>query len=399
MEEDSQATIICLKKQLLIFSKWGQIMRKEIGVICILGFIGVFSLPAIAAEPARIATIFAKTGIAAGENAPYIQMIELAVEEINNQGGLLGRPVELLVLDNKSTPIGSSLAAKEAVQLQVAAVIGASWSSHSLAMAPIFQQEGVPMIAVSSTNPKVTRIGNYIFRVCFTDSFQGKAMARFAYTELGARTAVVLKIINEEYSLTLAEFFVSSFEQYGGNVLFEGNYRSKAVDFKDLLKKVKLLQPDVVFVPGYPRDGGLLIKQAVSMGIQTTFLGGDGFNQIYNYGGVAVEGSYYSTHWHPDVRVEQSIHLQNIYKEKYKKEITHMNAPLAYDAVIILSDAIRRAKSFDSARIRDALAQTEDFQGTTGKITFDEHGDPRNKEVIIMKLRKKDEVYFKTIQF
>jgi branched-chain amino acid transport system substrate-binding protein len=290
------------------------------------------------------------------------------------------------------------MAAKKAVQLQVSAVIGAAWSSHSLQVAPILQQAEIPMISPSSTNPKVTRIGDCIFRVCFIDSSQGKAMARFAYNELGARTAIALKMINEEYSLTLAEFFVNSFQRYGGKVLFEGNYKSKAVDFKDILKEVKRLQPDVVFVPGYPTNSGFLIKQAVSMGIQTVFLGGDGFMQIHDYGGDAVEGSYYSTHWHPDVPSEKSIQVQDTYKKKYKKKITHMNSPLAYDAVMVLADAIRRAKSVERPKIRDALAQTKDFHGLTGNITFDEHGDTQNKEVIIMKLGKKDQMYFKTIK-
>ena len=162
---------------------------KKIVIICVLWLMGMGIFPAMAAEPVKIAAIFAKTGIAARENAAYIPMIELAVEELNGQGGLLERPVKLIILDNKSTPIGSALAAKEAVKLQQTAVIGASWSSHSLAMATILQQEGIPMISPVSTNPKVTRIGNFIFRVCFTDSVQGKVMAQFAYTELGARTA------------------------------------------------------------------------------------------------------------------------------------------------------------------------------------------------------------------
>ena len=375
-------------------------MRKQIGVICILILIGVFSLPAIAGDQVKVAAIFAKTGIAAGDNAAEIQMVELAVEEINNQGGLLRRPVELIILDNKSTPIGSNLAAKEAVRLKVTAVIGAAWSSHSLQVAPVLQQAKIPMISPSSTNPKVTRIGNHIFRACFIDSFQAKAMAQYAYTDLRARTAVVLEIINEEYSLTLAELFVSSFQQYGGKVVLKGSYENDAVDFANLLNEVKRLKPDVVYVPGYARDSGLLIKQAVSMGIKTTFLGGDGWAGplLYTSGGNAIEGNYYSVHWHPDVRFPQSVHLQEIYKQKHGSEISNMNAPLTYDAVILLADSIRRANSLDAAKIRDALAETTGFQGATGSITFDEHGDPLNKPVVVMKLGKDAPMYFKTIK-
>jgi branched-chain amino acid transport system substrate-binding protein len=373
---------------------------KKIFATIILGLVGMFSLPAIAAEPINIAAIFAKTGIAVKNNAPHVQMVEFSVEEINNQGGLLGRPIKLIILDNKSSPIGSSMAARKAVQLGVPAVIGAAWSSHSLQIAPILQQAKIPMITGPSTNPKVTRIGNYIFRTCFIDSFQAQAMAQFAYTELGARTAIVLEIINEEYSLTLAELFSNSYQQYGGKVVLKGSYTNDAVDFANLLKKVKTLQPDVVYVPGHAIVSGLLMKQAASMEIQTTFLGADGWAHplIYDIGGNALEGNYYSAHWHHDVSFPQSIHMKKVYYQKYKSKIPHMNAPLTYDAVMLLTDAIRRANSLDAKKIRDALAETKGFQGATGTITFDEHGDPLNKPVVIMKLGKDAPMYFKSIQ-
>ena len=272
--------------------------------------------------------------------------------------------------------------------------------SHSLQMAPILQQAEIPMITGTSTNPKVTRIGNYIFRACFIDSFQAKAMAQFAYTDLGARTAIVLEIINEEFSLTLAELFVRSFQQYGGKVILKESYENDSVDFSNILQKVKTLQPDVVYVPGYARDCGLLIKQAVSMGIRKTFLGGDGWagSLIYTFGGNALEGNYYSAHWHPNVRFPQSVHLQKMYKQKYGSELSDMNAPLTYDAAMLLADSIRRSNSLDATKIRDALAQTKDFQGATGSITFDEYGDPQGKEVIILKLEKGRQVYYKAIK-
>jgi len=376
------------------------ITMRKIVIISIFGLIGIFSLPAIAADPVKIAAIFAKTGIAEKHNAPHVQLVELAVEEINNRGGLLGRPIELLILDNKSSPIGSSLAAEKAVQLQVTAVIGAAWSSHSLQMAPVLQRAKIPMVTGSSTNPKVTLIGNYIFRTCFIDSFQAQAMAKFAYNDLGARTAIVLEIINEEFSLTLAELFASSFQQYGGKVILKGSYANDAVDFSNVLKEVKNLQPDVVYVPGYSRDCGLLIKQAISMGIQTTFLGADGWAGplMYDFGGNFVEGHYYSAHWHYDVVFPQSVHLQQMYNQRYGTKIPHMNGPLTYDAVMLLADAIQRAGTLDRARIRDALSETKGFQGATGTITLDENGDPVNKPLVIMKLGKEAPTYFKTIQ-
>ncbi len=372
----------------------------KILAMSIFGLVGMFSLPAIGAEPIKIAAIFAKTGIATTNNLPHIQCVKLAVEQVNSQGGLLGRPVELIVLDNQSSPIGSSMAARKAVELQVPAVVGAAWSSHSLRIAPILQQAKISMITGSSTNPKVTRIGNYIFRTCFIDSFQSQAMAQFAYTELGARTAIVLEIINEEFSLTLAELFVNAFQQAGGKVVLKESYANTAVDFAAILEKVKPLSPDVIYVPGYARDCGLLIKQAVAMGIKTTFLGADGWAGalMYNVGGHAIAGNYYSAHWHPDVDFPQSVHLQNIYYQKYKSKIPHMNAPLNYDAFLLLADAIRRAGSFDHDRIRDALAETHGFHGATGTITLNDYGDPVNKPVVIMKLGREAPTYFKSVQ-
>ena len=358
---------------------------------------GIFTA-AEATEPIKIAAIFAKTGIAAVQNASYIQMVELAVEELNSQGGVLGVPVELIVLDNKSTPIGSTLAAKEAVRLQVTAVVGSGLSSHSLAVAPVLQQEGIPMITPVSTNPKVTHIGDYIFRVCFIDSFQGAAMAKFAYDNLGARSAVILRNIDETYCTTLAEYFIDAFKNIGGKILIDGNYRGKAVDFSDLLKETLRVNPDVVYVPGYTRDSGLIMKQAATLGVKATFLGGDAWAEIYKYGGKAADGNYHSSAWHPDVQFEKSIHLKNLYEKKYKKKIRNTSAPLSYDAVIILADAIRRAGSLEHVKIRDALAQTKGFQGATGSVTFDEYGDPQGKEVIILKLEKGRQLYHKAIK-
>jgi branched-chain amino acid transport system substrate-binding protein len=351
-------------------------------------------------QPVKIAAIFAKTGIAVTNNAPHIQVSELAVDQINSQGGVLGRPVELIVLDNKSSPIGANLAAKKAVDLQVTAVIGGAWSSHSLQMAPVLQKAKIPMITGSATNPKVTRFGDYIFRACFIDSFQAQAIAQFAFDDLDARTAAVLEIINEEFSLTLAELFAVSFSKNGGKVIMKESYENDAVDFAGILKKVKAAQPDIVYVPGYARDSGLLLKQAASMGIKATFLGADGWagSLIYDFGGSAVDGNYYSSHWHHDVDFPKSVQLQKMYEQKYNAKIPHMNAPLTYDAILLLVDAIERSGSFDRKIIRGALADTVDFQGATGTITINEHGDPINKPVVIMKLGPDAPLYYKTFQ-
>jgi len=352
---------------------------------------------AIGAEHAKVAAIFSQTGIAAGHNAPLIPMIQLAVDQVNKSGGLLGRPVDLILLDNQSTAIGAALAAEEAVRLDVLAVIGAHWSSHSLAMAPILQKAGIPMISPGSTNPEVTKVGDYIFRACFVDSFQGKAMARFAHHELKAASAVVLKNIDEAYSLMLAEFFSRAFSEVGGKVLLDAGYRGKAVDFSELLQQIKELDPDVLYIPGYTRDSGLIINQANALGLNVVYLGGDAWDDIYNFAGEAINGSYNSAPWHPGVPFPASNKLKKIYFDRFQSDITNVSAPLAYDAVMLLKNAVERANSFQRSKIRDALASTKDFPGATGMISFDDHGDPLGKEVIILKWEQGQPKYFSSI--
>jgi branched-chain amino acid transport system substrate-binding protein len=374
-------------------------MLKRAGVlIAILLWMIPLARPAYCAQPVKLAAIFSLTGIAAAHNAPLVALTQLAVDELNQNGGLLGRPVALTLLDNQSTPLGSKMAAEQAVQLGAIAVIGANWSSHSLAMAPILQQAGIPMISPGSTNPQVTQVGDYIFRACFVDSFQGRAMANFAYYDLKARRAAVFRNIDETYSVTLADFFVQSFRGHGGEVIMDVAYRGKAVDFSDILSPTALRTVDVIYVPGYTRDSGLLVKQAVAMGIRATFLGGDAWDEIWKYAGNALEGSYQTAAWHPDVPFARSIHLKEIFRRRYGAEIQNVSAPLAYDAVMLLADAVRRAGSLQGDKLRDALSRTAGFSGATGIISFNGQGDPSGKDVIILQWHQGKAEYVKSIK-
>jgi branched-chain amino acid transport system substrate-binding protein len=364
----------------------------------LLFFLFLSASPLFAAKPILVGAIFSQTGIAATHNEPLISMVQLAVDDINLSGGINDQPIQLVLLDNQSTPIGSTMAAKEAIRLGVTAVIGAHWSSHSLAMAPILQKAGIPMISPGSTNPDVTLVGDYIFRACFLDSFQGRAMARFAHEELKAGSAVVLRNIDEQYSVTLAQFFKDSFITLGGKVFLDLEYRGKAVDFANIINKILASSPDVVYLPGYTRDSGLIIKQARSMGVKATFLGGDAWDEIEKVAGDAIEGSYQSAPWHPDVPFAQSKVLQKLYRRKFHKPITNMSAPLAYDAVHLLANAIMKAGTTDRKAVRDALAATTNFHGATGIISFDKNGDPENKEVIIIRFHDGKRIFFKAIR-
>lgn len=353
----------------------------------------------VSAEPIKIAAIFARSGDASTTDVYCYRGINLAVKEINEKGGILGRQVEVIEMDNSSKALQSKVAALQAVKLDVTAVIGASWSSHSLAMAPVLQEAGIPMISPISTNPKVTLEGEYIFRGCFTDPFQGKVMAQFAYRDLKARTAIILTNINSDYSIGLSQFFKEAFLKSGGELLWKEKYLEQTIDFTDILKTVQSLQPDVIFIPGYPRDSGFLLKQAKNMGIQSVFLGGDGWNAtMYDFAGEAAEENYFSNHWHAEVPFPISQKLLTHYRQIYGEGPVIAKVPLAYDAMLLLADAIQRAQSLDRAKIRDALAATNNFQGATGTISFDEHGDPINKDAVILKFKQGTVIFVKSIK-
>lgn len=336
-------------------------------------------------EPIRVAAVFSLTGIAARHNQPLVEMIRVAVDRVNDDGGVLGRKLELLVLDNKSTPIGSLEAAQNAIGAGVTAVIGAHWSSHSLAMAPLLQDARIPMISPASTNPDVTRGRSYVFRVCFLDSMQGEAMARFAIDELQVRTVAIFRNIDERYSIDLASFFQKSFLARGGAVVLNAGYRGDSADFAESIAELLKLQPQAIYIPGYTRDTALFMKQARQEGVTSIFLGGDGWDMLGALVSGEIEGSYQTVLWHSDVPYNESSVVRALYNETHGHEIQNLTTPLGYDAVMLLVDAIRRAGSTDRVKLREALAATRNFPGATGPITFDENGDPQNKEIIIVK--------------
>ncbi len=344
--------------------------------------------------------ILARTGIAAEDNRPAMEAAQMAVDEINAAGGLLGRQLNIQIIDNQSTPLGSKAAAHKAVHSGVTAVVGAIWSSHCLAMAPVLQAAGIPMMTPTASMPAVTLVGDYIFRACFIDSFQGKVMAQFARMDLSAKTAGIFINVNEDYSQELARFFETAFVATGGTVPWKGNYIGSAVDFTQVLKSAVASGVDIYFLPGYARDAGLLLKQARKLGITQTFLGGDGWGtQISEYAADALDACFYSTHWHPDTDIRKSKTLLAEFRKRYPSaEVNDIRIPLTYDAVTLVADAVKRAGSTDRARVRDALSATDGFQGATGTFSFDSNGDPRNKQAAIVKWKGHRQMYLKTVQ-
>jgi len=360
-------------------------------ILCI-----VFSItPAYGSQTIDIAAIYALTGAAAEANAYALRGVGYAVDEINHQGGVLGKKINLLVFDNQSTPIGSTIAAKKAAAANVVTIVGPDWSSHAIAVARVAQDHGIPMISSLSTNPEVTKIGNYIFRACFTDDFQGKVIARFARQDLNAATAVTFVDVTSDYSLKLSEIFRKHFEKLGGRIVLELDYKLKQqlLD-KDVQKAVKT-HADVIFIPGHD-ESGAIAKQLQDAKASSIFLGGDGWGNpvFFKKGGSGLNLGYYSTHW--------SVHLDSDRSRSFVKKYIHSeasvdNIALGYDAMMLLAQAILRADSTDRKKIRKAIADTRSFKGVTGIIDFNDYGDPI-KNAVFMEIRNGKPRYLKTLK-
>jgi branched-chain amino acid transport system substrate-binding protein len=379
-----------------------QLGTRDLHLGLLLGIILIFWVNmAVAAPPGpiRLAAILPFSGKADVYGQAALKGARIAVDEINAKGGVIRQKLDLVLYDNQSMPLYTKKAALMAVSQNVVGAIGAIWSTHSLVTAAVLQQAGVPMISPGSTAPEVTRVGNFIFRTCYTDDFQGALMADFAYRDLNCRKAAIMTNISETYSQILARYFADAFTRNGGGVIFKGNYKGSAIDFSDLLMQLKHLAPQVVFIPGYSQDAGLLIKQAHIMGIQTTFIGGDAWDpHIQDFAGPALEGSYFSTHWHPGVPYKRSHVFIELFKKHYGNQQISPFAALAYDAVWLFADAIGRAASLNKNKIRDALAATHNYPGATGDFTFNTNGDPLKKGASILKFSKGRWHFYKAFQ-
>jgi branched-chain amino acid transport system substrate-binding protein len=311
--------------------------------------------------------------------------IILALDEVNGSGGILGKKIRIITEDDQSKPEEAKTAVLKLIkQNGVVAILGEVASSRSLAAAPECQKSKIPMLSPASTNPKVTEVGDYIFRACFVDSFQGEAMAKFARDALRLTRVAILKDIKNDYSVGLADFFEKTFKSMGGEIVDIQSYSEGDIDFRAQLTTLKNQNPEGIFVPGYYTEVGLIARQARELGFRGPLLGGDGWDspKTLEIGGDAVNGCYFSNHYaadDPDPRVQGFI-------EKYRKKhgtIPDAMAVLGYDSAHLLFDAIRRANSAEPAKIRDALASTKDFQAVSGRISMDQNRNAEKRLVIL----------------
>ena len=326
---------------------------------------------------------------------------ELAVEELNKAGGVLGKKIEHLVEDNRSQAGESATIVKKFISRdKVVAVLGEVASGRSLEAAPICQQAGVPMVSPSSTNPKVTEVGDFVFRVCFTDPFQGKLMADFAAKTLKVRKVAILSDVASAYSVGLAEFFRQGFGATGGQIVVEQKFSGGDKDFKAQLTAIKAAGAEAIFVPGYYNEAGLIVAQARQLGINVPLFGGDGWEApelIQIAGGQALENTFYSTHYSPESTDPKVQAFVKAFQAKFNGEVPDAMAALGYDSAMVLADAIKRAGSTEGAKVRDALAATKDFPCVTGKTTLDAKRDA-SKSAVIITVKEGKFKYLQTVE-
>lgn len=324
----------------------------------------------------------------------------LAIEEINAAGGVLGRQIKLLTEDTLSKAgEPATVVNKLITRDNVIAVLGEVASSRSLEAAPICQQNKIPMISPSSTNPDVTKTGDYIFRVCFIDPFQGTVMANFLTHTLKAKRVAVFTDVKSDYSKGLAKFFKERFLANGGEIVTELDFNTGDKDFKAQLTAIKAANPDAVFVPGYYTECALIAVQARQLGITVPLCGGDGWesSKLFEIGGDAVNGCYLSTHYSPEVGSELSKHFVEAYKKRWDGKTPDALAACGYDSALVLADAIKRAGTTAEPQLRDAIAATKNFPAVTGTITINENRDA-TKSAVILAIKNGKYEYLETVE-
>jgi branched-chain amino acid transport system substrate-binding protein len=368
--------------------------------------------------------VIGEYGSLTGNDATFGQStkagVEVALADLAaKQGGKIGGlPVRSVVEDDQGKADEAATVVQKLInQDQVVAVIGEVASSRSLAAAPICQSAGVPMISPSSTNPKVTQVGDYIFRMCFLDDFQGQTMAKFAHVNLGLKKVAILKDLKSDYSAGLAQYFTDAFTKEGGTIVAEQAYQSGDQDFSAQITAIKAKNPDAIFIPGYYTEVGLIARKARELGVNVPLLGGDGWEseKLIEIGGDAMNGSYYSNHWaldKPDTTLQGFL---KAYRDKFKSDPDAIGG-LAYDAANVLFHCMERMASEDpktfaglasskantperkaaEAKLRDLIAGTQGYNGVTGNITLDANRNA-SKPAVVIEVKGGKKVYNTTM--
>ncbi len=354
----------------------------------------------------KIGVVYELTGNTASFGTAAANGAKLAFKEINANGGVLGKQIQLVVADNKGEPSESSNAMTKVIsQDKVVAVTGFTTSSNGIAASSVAEANKIPFVAAATTNPKVTineasgKAKDYTFRVCFIDPFQGTVGANFVLNTLKAKKAAIMVDNSSDYSKGLVAVFKPAYTAGGGTVVAEEAYLQKDQDFKTILTNIKAANPDVIYLPGYYEEVGKIVKQARELGITASFVGGDGWDSpklAEIGGGAALNNTYFTNHYSVEDKSPKSRAFVEAYQKEYG-QLPDAMAVLGYDAAYALVDAIKRAGSAEPQKIREALAATKNFPAVTGDLTLNEKHDAV-KSAVIIEMKDGKQVYRETIK-
>lgn len=368
-------------------------MKKTSIILAIMMTLVIFtgcSQSATSSDEILVGVNYELSGDVATYGQSSVEGIEFAIEEMNEAGGINGKKIKFIKYDNKSEPAeATTLATKLMTQDKVVAVMGPATSGSFKATIPVATQYKIPVISGSATADDVTvdasGVKEYAFRICFNDSYQGTAMAQYALNNLNKKKAVVILDSSSDYGKGLAENFIKTFEAGGGTIVAQEAYVAKDTDFNAILTGIKDKDFDVIFIPGYYNEAGLIIKQARALGIDVPILGADGFDSptlLDLAGPEALNDIYFSNHYSSLDKDPVVVEFIKNFKAKYNKEPDAFNA-LGYDLAKFVADGIKRAEKLDGESVRNALAATTNFVGVTGTFSVDENHNPVKSIVVI----------------
>ncbi|WP_157928913.1 ABC transporter substrate-binding protein [Pararhizobium haloflavum] len=329
-----------------------------------------------AQESIKIGALYNVTGGMSSLDGPSLKGAQLAVKQLNSNGGLLGMQIELIAPDGQTDQQETAIAAQRVLSEGVVAGIGQSDTTFVMAAAPLFQEEGIPFVTSGATHPELPAwVGDYMFMTPFGDDDQSYAIADYAYDELGIREVAVWTDNSMDFTKALSSFFTERFEERGGEIVGTDQFMMGDTDFSAQIARLAAIDPapDAVFVSAIPSEAGLSVKQIREQGITMPIISGDGFDTDLVAtvpGPEMADDVYFSTHtYRADDREEVQTFIAD-YQEEYGIEPENAFAPLGYDAMMLVADAIERAGSVEPAAIRDALAETNGFKAVTGEISY-----------------------------
>ncbi|MDR1048383.1 MAG: ABC transporter substrate-binding protein [Synergistaceae bacterium] len=366
-------------------------MKKSLLLCAVV--VSIFAGAALAAEPVRIGHTVSLTGGASMWGQSEANAVDMLVKKLNAEGGILGRPIEIVRYDNRNDAIESVNVARRLAGDKVIAVIGPAQSGNSIAAAPILERAEIPLIVTTATNPYVTvdqkteTVRPYAFRPCFIDPFQGTVAARFAADRLGAKKAAILYDVGSDYGQWLSKYFEDAFTARGGQVVAKEASRSEELDYRAQLGKIRELAPDVFFIPTSQKEASLAARQARDLGIEAVLLGTDnwGSPDLIDLGGEAVDGAYFVNLADLDDPDIQSFVAE--YRETFGADPVLPNPIMAQDALIMIAEAAKAAGSVEGPKLAEALANLKDIRVTSGTLTMDpSNHNPLNKPAVIQKV-------------